>query len=414
MENRMKKKRFLWLLCLLFVAAGIFGIGRAGLLSDLFQEKWKMEDILDQAGALLKKEPREVQELRKKEVPMKEEGHLEYYFQLLAPEEKRGYRELLDGVRKREEEIYLTISEDSQVDRVYHALLKDHPELFWIHNRKKVYKTTFSGSDYCTFTPGYSYSEEETTEILSAMERAYQEVCSLLPADASEYEKVKTVYGYLIDLAQYQASEHDQSIAGIFWKKEAVCAGYAGATQYLLERMGVECIYVDGSAKGSTQGHAWNVVKIDGQYYYVDTTNGDQPEFLEGDAAQMVEHKTTLYDYLCPFPLEYETYYTPSEEFAVPACNGVDKNFYVLNQACFSSYNWQEIYDFCRMRLDNGAAVIRFKFSTQEAFDAAYKEWILGEEIRSAARYYMDLYGLGEVEYHYGVLENLKTMYFMF
>ena len=66
------------------------------------------------------------------------------------------------------------------------------------------------------------------------------------------------------------------------------------------------------------------------------------------------------------------------------------------------------------MRLDNGAAVIRFKFSTQEAFDAAYKEWILGEEIRSAARYYMDLYGLGEVEYHYGVLENLKTMYFMF
>ena len=38
---------------------------------------------------------------------------------------------------------------------------------------------------------------------------------------------------YIIDHADYIASEHDQSIAGIFWKGNAVCAGYAGAVQYL-------------------------------------------------------------------------------------------------------------------------------------------------------------------------------------
>lgn len=42
------------------------------------------------------------------------------------------------------------------------------------------------------------------------------------------------------------------------------------------------------------------------KYYYVDATNGDQPDFLNGNAAQLEEHKTIIYDYLCPFPEEYE------------------------------------------------------------------------------------------------------------
>ena len=36
--------------------------------------------------------------------------------------------------------------------------------------------------------------------------------------------------------------------------------------------------------------------------------------FLNGNAAQLEEHKTIIYDYLCPFPEEYEKTYTPSEE----------------------------------------------------------------------------------------------------
>lgn len=52
--------------------------------------------------------------------------------------------------------------------------------------------------------------------------------------------------------------------------------------------------------------------------------NGDQPDFLNGDAAQLEEHKTIIYDYLCPFPEEYEKTYTPSEELTVPACTAND------------------------------------------------------------------------------------------
>ena len=373
-------------------------------------------EALDQirfiAKSIISGEPKEVEELRQMEVAQSEEGHQEYYFKQLTEEEQRVYRELLKGIRAREKEFYLTISDDDSIDRSYHAVLKDHPEIFWVHNREKIYKTTYSDSDYCVFAPGYTYTDGEIDEIQTAMEQSFQEVRALIPEDAGDYEKVRIVYTYVIDHTQYQTGEDDQSIAGVFWKKSAVCAGYAGAVQYLLERLDIPCIYVDGSTKGSTEGHAWDIVKIGQEYYYVDATNGDQPDFLNGDAAQ--EHKTIIYDYLCPFPEEYEKTYTPSEELTVPACTAKDLDFYVLNQGYFEDYSWQDIYDYCKMRLDNGAAVVRFKFGGQEAFSEACQELLDDGVVQNVAQYYMKLHGLGQVEYHYGVMDNFYTIYFIF
>ena len=373
------------------------------------------DTIFDSIHGLLGGEPSEVKALRSQELVQIEEGHQEYYFNLLETEEdRRTYRQLLDGVREREEFFYVTMKDAETVDRIYHAVLKDHPEIYWVHNRNDVYKTMYPSENYCLFTPGYSYTQAQMKEIDAALETAYQEALSLVPEGAGDYEKVMTVYTYLIDQVDYVASEDDQSIAGAFWKKEAVCAGYAGGMQYLLERMGIPCIYVDGSAAGSDEGHAWNIVQIDGEYYYADATNGDQPEFLEGDAVQLAEHKTTIYDYLCPFPEEYELTYTPSDEFVVPECTAKANNFYVRNQACFDVYDWDSVYALCRLRIDNNAAVIRFRFSNAEAFDQAYDDCVVREKMQEVARYYMDTHGMDRVSYHYGILDDFNTMYYMF
>ena len=402
----MKKRNFCPMVAAVLTAAVI--------LQPFSASAGALDQIQYIAKSIISGEPKEVEELRQMEVAQSEEGHQEYYFKQLTEEEQRVYRELLKGIRAREKEFYLTISDDDSIDRSYHAVLKDHPEIFWVHNREKIYKTTYSDSDYCVFTPGYTYTDSEIDEIQTAMEQSFQEVRALIPEDAGDYEKVRIVYTYVIDHTQYQTGEDDQSIAGVFWKKSAVCAGYAGAVQYLLERLDIPCIYVDGSTKGSTEGHAWDIVKIGQEYYYVDATNGDQPDFLNGDAAQLEEHKTIIYDYLCPFPEEYEKTYTPSEELIVPACTAKDLDFYVLNQGYFEDYSWQDIYDYCKMRLDNGAAVVRFKFGSQEAFSEACQELLDDGVVQNVAQYYMKLHGLGQVEYHYGVMDNFYTIYFIF
>ena len=71
--------------------------------------------------------------------------------------------------------------------------------------------------------------------------------------------------------------------------------GYAGATKYLLDRAGVDCIWVTGTGGGGP--HAWNIVKCDGQYYYVDTTWGD-PGYWELQGEDVTK-EFIAYEYLC-------------------------------------------------------------------------------------------------------------------
>ena len=118
------------------------------VLSVMLQPFYVRAGTLDQirsiAKSVLSGEPEEVEELRQMEVAQSEEGHQEYYFKQLNEEEQRVYRELLKGIRAREKDFYLTLSQDDSIDRCYHAVLKDHPEIFWVHNHEKIYKTTYA------------------------------------------------------------------------------------------------------------------------------------------------------------------------------------------------------------------------------------------------------------------------------
>lgn len=329
--------------------------------------------------------------------------HQEYYFKQLTADEKRTYRQLLEGILAFEDEIHVTDTDNDAIDKAYRALLKDHQEIFWVHNGKTYYKTI--AKSRTVFMPSYGYDQEGSESVQVYMEQAYQQVISLLPESAGTYDKVRTVYDYVIGNTEYVVNEDDQNIAGVFAKGQAVCAGYAGAVQYLLERLGVESIYVSGDTKMSSGGHAWNIVNIDGDYYYVDATNGDQPDLLGLDGT------VPLYDHLAPFPEEYNKICWPDEEFTLPVCSSVDYNYYVMNGNCFSSYDWDSLYSYFTSQIDQGLHLIRFKYSDADSYQTAYTELVVNGRIEEIARYYMDVQGIPQVEYHYSNMDDLLTLY---
>ena len=65
-----------------------------------------------------------------------------------------------------------------------------------------------------------------------------------------------------------------------------------GSIKTLLNRAGIDCSIVIGTSKGG--GHAWNIVRIDGEYYHLDTTYND-PVFSNGDR-MLVYHYFNLTD----------------------------------------------------------------------------------------------------------------------
>lgn len=113
------------------------------------------------------------------------------------------------------------------------------------------------------------------------MERIAREVLSTeLTADMSEYSKAYKLYCWVIAHSEYDYASsmvkkdrrHKSQLAEtVFSDGTAVCAGLSDAYYYLCNLAGVECKLVRGYLHGAP--HCWNVVNIDGVWYYADITS---------------------------------------------------------------------------------------------------------------------------------------------
>ncbi len=107
---------------------------------------------------------------------------------------------------------------------------------------------------------------------------------SKLPANATEYEIALLMHDAMIDAIDYaydnqgdpETEAWAHNILGVFDGRGAVCEGFARAYQLLLNFKGVDCLFVTGESRG--QGHAWNVIQLDGEWYGVDVTWDDGSE----------------------------------------------------------------------------------------------------------------------------------------
>ena len=105
----MKKRRFPKLFFLLFLLLIVAGIA-SGILqkkdsgSDR-EGKTGLKQIVDAAGSVFDQEPEQVKKLREQKIAQTDEGHQEYYFQLLKEQEKNIYRQMLQGIRGEKREI---------------------------------------------------------------------------------------------------------------------------------------------------------------------------------------------------------------------------------------------------------------------------------------------------------------------
>ncbi|MGG6313971.1 transglutaminase domain-containing protein [Paenibacillus macerans] len=117
--------------------------------------------------------------------------------------------------------------------------------------------------DYRETAPQTAYVSERVQAILK----------QLIGPDMNAHQKIKAIHDYVVlnlkydtDLQKYTAYEGLRT-------GEAVCQGYALLTYELLKEAGIENRLVEGTAGG--QLHAWNLVKLDGRWYHLDTTWDD-------------------------------------------------------------------------------------------------------------------------------------------
>lgn len=314
-----------------------------------------------------------------------------FYYNQLSEEEQIVYKEILQGLWQLSSEIQVHSIDAEAAGSIFRKILYDNPDIFWCDG--SATSTTYS--DYTIFVPNYTCSPDEKNVRQAQIDASVEECLSKIPSDESSYHKIQYIYEYLVNQTDYQLDCADsQNIYSVLVNKVSVCAGYAKATQLLLQKLGIECIYVTGSTVDTGQSHAWNIVKIDENYYHVDTTWGD-PVFVMQE--ENIENALNIsYDYLCCSDTEAAKTHVWNHEIGLPACTSNVYNYYILNHCYYENFDTEEVLKAMNDTIYSGGGQTIFKFANDEVYYQA-KDSILGDLASRAMQNLMSVYGLDSV-----------------
>ena len=251
-----------------------------------------------------------------------------------------AYDAIAEGVEESAAEISIydgthALSQDD-LAVVMEAYTGDHAEHFWMGSQ---YYYGYNSKTVLSIQPTYLLSGNALLSARADFEEAIEEILSGLRADWSDFEKELYLHDALAEKITYTFGTNAHNAYGALVEGQAVCEGYAEAFQVLLHRAGIRSYIVTGWSRG--EGHAWNLVEIDGEYYYVDLTWNDQGEEL------------------------YHAYFNITEEIlcedhviggtiGLPECSAEDANYFTVMGGAVSAFNAAEIGG---LLMENGLTV---------------------------------------------------------
>lgn len=273
-------------------------------------------------------------------VPLTPVSDLEYYGRVSLDGNKkllRAYDRIAEGVSALQKTIDLRDLSDpldkDELERAFRCYYTDYPQHFWVSGGYS-YEVNEDG-DVLSLKPTYFFSSSQIGAARTAFENAVAEYLSGLSASMSEYALEKEIHDRLILGISYckDGTDLSHTAYGALVSGKAVCDGYSRAFLYLCRCAGISATVVTGVSKsptdGSSEPHAWNLVKIDGAYYYVDVTwddAGEPDEDLIHYAYFNVTDEILLKDHSLAL-----------NPFSLPVCTATAANYFVKNGADLSS-----------------------------------------------------------------------------
>ncbi|MBO4290976.1 MAG: hypothetical protein J5898_03630, partial [Lachnospiraceae bacterium] len=257
------------------------------------------------------------------------------------------------------------------IDHIFQCIMIDHPELFYVEGY--VYNSYTYGGKLTSleFSGSYSLSKEEALARKKQIEEQARQIVAGCPKGTDDYGKIRYVYETLILRTDYRLDAPDnQNIYSVFVGRKSVCQGYAKATQYLLNLLGVECTLVSGTV-GSGTRHGWNLVRADGNYYYLDTTWGDA-SYQPAEGSGVIAGLDINYDYLCVTTEELLRTHTIDSEVAMPACTAIADNYYVREGLFFYEADEERLRNLFAQADASKSYIVSLKCASKQCYDQIF------------------------------------------
>lgn len=350
--------------------------------TEQIKEKTQSEDFLEQ------KEEASAPDIQE------DDEYADYFaYQTLDADTREVYRTVFETILSHEEKAKLPTTDVDLLEEAYKAVCADHGGLYWMSGY--VYTQYTRGGELIgmDFSPKYTMDYEERERIQQQIDASVEELLAGISITDSDYDKAKYVFEILVQNVDYDASsENNQNIISTFLNRATVCQGYACGTQYLLRLLGLQSVIVSGNANG--ESHAWNLVRLDGEYYYMDTTWGNS-RYL--DSTSQTE-KYVNYNYLAVTSEEIARTHRLENSFPLPECTSEADSYFIRENRYFAEWDPQGIGAILAATWNNGGGSTAVKFASAELFRQAVDYFITEQHIADYCENISSIYYLEDAE----------------
>jgi|GEM_PF-376747 len=219
-----------------------------------------------------------------------------------------------------------------EVFEIWREVVRENP---WImYNTYASYRP-----DIGLMTFLYSKDIQTVKQHIALLEEKVDSIIrQLIRPGMTDFEKELAIHDYIVNNCAYdlRSNKPPESFTayGALCLGIAVCDGYSQATKILLDRAGVESHIIVGEAvnisTGKYQSHAWNIVRIGGEYYHLDTT-WDDPVMSDGSNCP-----TYTYFNLTDKDISRDHRWNVSN---YPSCIATEYNYYIYNGMVAMGYD---------------------------------------------------------------------------
>lgn len=292
----------------------------------------------------------------------------------LSKDEQAVYEALLRGMTAQKKTIELPkeINGDDY-SRLYCIIEKQEGTLFYADS------TYFTAERVRDAQVQYREDKDAVSAKIDEFKEAEEKAVKSCKA-SDDFETALNIHDYIIKKCRYIIGDdklYSSTAYGCLVEGEANCEGYAKAFDLIAHDCGLESLLVTGvTDKG--ENHAWNQVKIDGEWYELDVTWDDTDD----------NEKIRKMYFLCPDKEFGKTHIADNAYFKPFECNATESNFYVRSGLYVEDLNDAE--QVIVEKLESGAEEIEMKFASEEAYDEFKDEFIDGQRIFELMMIHLD------------------------
>lgn len=159
-----------------------------------------------------------------------------------------------------------------EVKAVVSQVCLSHPEYFYVAAAYQCGTTGYgSYQRVVSIQPTYRYDKTTVATMMVTYNAAVDAIVAAAPADGSDFEKLLYLHDYFVENYSYDYTYTIRDAYTFFVEKTGVCQAYMQALTATASKLGIESIPVTSAS----MKHAWNLVKLDGEWYHVDITWDD-------------------------------------------------------------------------------------------------------------------------------------------